>query len=98
MIAIRAVAALVLLPVLAGPAAMEAALLEHAPAGAGVICVGARNTIPQCVRIREAEIRPEHRKITAHERYKLARLGYIRYWDAREALERVLREHVQAPG
>lgn len=76
----------------AGPEKLGPALLEHAPPGSGVVVVVDEGTRPRCHVLRIATPRPQHRRVTPHQRYQLARLGCIRYWDARETIDRLVKE------
>lgn len=79
----------------AGPEKLGPALLLHAPADAGVIVVADAGADYSVRVLREAVPRP-CQPFTAHRRYQLARLGCIRYWDAREHLDRLQKEASRA--
>lgn len=76
----------------AGPAQLTLALLDNAPAGAGILSVAFTGTFWRCVVVWPARARANVAKFTAHDRYRLARLGCIRYWDARAEVERMVKE------
>lgn len=86
----------------AGPARMTLALLDYAPAGAGIVVVcdsayaHAPTWVGKCVVVWPARPRAGAQAVTAHRRYQLARLGCLRYWDARAEVERMARERAGA--
>lgn len=63
----------------AGPKSLESAFLEIAPERAGIILIDDTTFVPSI--IRQPLINELAKKFTVEQRFKLARLGTLRFWN-----------------